>query len=95
MPTLTCLWAPIRSHTTEYSQDGTDPHDYIATSVYAWPNATSSDGLPWVVIDGKYNPDLGADNTALANFAKAIRELSVGYYITGSESYAQKADQPA
>ena len=32
-------------------------HDYLSLSIYFWPNPATADGLPYVLRDGKMNPE--------------------------------------
>ena len=35
-----------------------DPHDFVSIPSYHWPNPDTLDGLPWVFVDGKKNPQV-------------------------------------
>ena len=34
-----------------------DKHDYLSLAPYWWPNPQTSDGLPYIRIDGEVNPE--------------------------------------
>ncbi|MBT8317844.1 alginate lyase family protein [Lutibacter sp.] len=69
-------------------------HDYLSISRYWWPDTKKKDGLPWVRFDGKTNPDTqtdAVDRKRLGFMGKSVRDLSLAYYFTNDEKYAQKA----
>ncbi len=69
-----------------------DKHDYMSLSRYWWPNPNSSDGLPYVRHDGKSNPELNDyDRNTLNALSNSVRTLSLAYYISGEQKYADKA----
>ena len=69
-----------------------DKHDYMSMGRYWWPDPTKADGLPYIRKDGVSNPELEKlDRNPLGNFASSIKRLSLAYYITSDEKYAQKA----
>jgi hypothetical protein len=69
-----------------------DKHDYISTSRYWWPNPNTPDGLPYIRKDGQVNPEIEKfDKMPMERLIKSIYALSLAYYISGSEKYAEKA----
>jgi len=69
-------------------------HDYLSISRYWWPDTKKKDGLPWVRFDGKTNPDTqtaAVDRKRLGFMGTSVRDLSLAYYFTNDEKYAQKA----
>lgn len=69
-------------------------HDYLSISRYWWPDPTSANGLPWIRKDGETNPSTQTDDVdrqRLGKTVKAIRTLSLAYYFSDNERYAQKA----
>ncbi|WP_159023294.1 alginate lyase family protein [Formosa sp. L2A11] len=71
-----------------------DKHDYLSISRYWWPDAETEDGLPWIRLDGKTNPDTqteAVDRKRLALMGKGVYILSLAYYFTEDEKYATKA----
>ncbi|WP_170252763.1 alginate lyase family protein [Colwellia echini] len=70
-----------------------DKHDYLSLSRYWWPDPKSPDGLPWIRKDGITNPDTQTDHVdrgRLGETMRAIRILSLAYYFSNDEKYAQK-----
>lgn len=71
---------------------GSDAHDYVSLATYAHPDPDSQNGLPFIEIGNVRNPDVDLfDRVPLANLSKAIDDLSLAYYYTGNEIYAEKA----
>lgn len=69
-----------------------DKHDYVSLSRYAWPNPDKPDGIPYIQKDGQSNPELEKyDRNPLGDMAASVFNLSVAYYYSGDERYAQKA----
>lgn len=68
-----------------------DVRDYISLSRYWWPDTTKADGLPYVRHDGKVNPQINdyASEKALVKMANGVDCLSMLYYVTGKQEYAQ------
>lgn len=70
-------------------------HDYVSRAVYCWPNPNTKDSLPWVYRDGQFNVT-SLKSTDHSNYYKvmsAIRDLSLSFYLTNREEFAQKAFQ--
>ncbi|MGH7872573.1 MAG: alginate lyase family protein [Candidatus Binatia bacterium] len=70
-----------------------DSHDYMSIAPYWWPNPDTANGLPYVRRDGKVNPerDRTSDRQALDHLVQRVKTLSLAYYFTGKESYAEHA----
>ncbi len=69
-----------------------DKHDYVSLSRYWWPNPDTPDRLPYIYKDGQSNPELNEyDRNTLGNMARSVSTLSLAYYYSGQEKYAQKA----
>ncbi|MFI3285921.1 MAG: alginate lyase family protein [Rikenellaceae bacterium] len=69
-----------------------DMHDYTSLSRYWWPNPDTEDGLPYIRKDGVSNPELKAyDRAQLSSFSESINTLSLVYYISREQKYADKA----
>lgn len=69
-------------------------HDYLSISRYWWPDPTKKDGLPWVRKDGFTNPDTqtdAVDRNRLGRMTNMVHILSLSYYLSGNEQYAEKA----
>lgn len=71
-----------------------DKHDYFSVGPYWWPDPKSKNGLPWINRDGETNPTfrgLDSDNKQFQILVAATHDLSLAYYFTQDERYAQKA----
>ena len=71
-----------------------DKHDYMTIAPYFWPDTNKPDGLPYIRRDGVVNPesrDDALDHGRIAEMASAVETLSLAYYFTGKEAYAQQA----
>jgi hypothetical protein len=69
-----------------------DKHDYMSLSIYWWPNPDTKDGLPYVHRDGIVNPQVNQyDLPKISEMADAVQTLSLAYYLTEHEPYAQHA----
>jgi len=70
-----------------------DKHDYFSLSPYWWPDPAKPDGLPYIRRDGETNPaskkDL--DRPRLGAMVENVSTLSLVYYFTGDERYAEHA----
>lgn len=70
-----------------------DKHDYLTLAPYWWPDPSKPDGLPYIRRDGELNPESkrDTDNPKLNAMADAVETLSLAYYFTGEEKYAERA----
>lgn len=69
-------------------------HDYMSQARYYWPDSSKPDGKPYIVRDGMSNPELEKlDRIRLGKMASSVTTLSLAYYFSGEEKYAQKATQ--
>ena len=69
-----------------------DKHDYLSLSRYFWPDPTKSDGLPYINKDGVSNPELERlDRPKLSQMASGVTTLSLAWFFSDDERYAQKA----
>ncbi len=70
-----------------------DKHDYMSVAPYWWPDSTKPGGVPYVRRDGERNPEyfsLG-DHAALGKMTGNVYALTLAYFISRQESYAEKA----
>lgn len=68
--------------------------DYLSLSAYWWPDANSADGLPWQRRDGEVNPaskNEQSDGVRLARFTADFQALTLAWYFSGDQRYADKA----
>jgi unsaturated chondroitin disaccharide hydrolase len=69
-------------------------HDYLSLSRYYWPDPSKPDGLPYISRDGLSNPELERlDRNKLSQMATSVTTLSLAYYFSNDERYAQKATE--
>lgn len=69
-------------------------HDYLSLSAYWWPDGQKSDGLPWIRKDGQINPaskNADSDGVRLADFTAQVQTLTLAWYFSGQQKYADKA----
>ena len=68
-------------------------HDYMSQAPYFWYDSTKPGGLPYKRKDGERNPEIYkiTDRTYLGKLDDACRILSLAWYLTGEEKYADKA----
>ena len=71
-----------------------DKHDYMSQARYYWPDPSKPDGLPYISRDGESNPELNKlDRNRLGATANRVTTLSLAWYFSGEEKYAQKATE--
>ncbi|HEX8041149.1 MAG TPA: alginate lyase family protein, partial [Chryseosolibacter sp.] len=70
-----------------------DKHDYESQGPYWWPDPKSKDGLPYIRRDGERNPEIEklTDHRYLSEMTRAVKILSLAFYLTGDERYGTKA----
>ncbi|KAF9291077.1 hypothetical protein BGZ68_005173 [Mortierella alpina] len=69
-----------------------DIHDYTSLARYFWKNPNTADGLPYVRLDGKPNPDMDSvwDYRLLRKVFRDCYYMGQAYFWTGEERYAEK-----
>jgi hypothetical protein len=68
------------------------PHDFYSNGDYWWPNTNTADGLPYVSLDGRSNPNnFNKHRDCLRQLHDAVAALGAAYKITGDDRYAAKA----
>lgn len=91
----TALNKPDLSVTTKgMTPPGGSKHDYLSLSAYWWPDASKPDGLPWIRKDGQVNPaskNDQSDGVRLADFTARVQNLTLAWYFSGEQKYADKA----
>jgi len=70
---------------------GGTKHDYMSQGPYWWPDTTKPDGLPFIKRDGVSNPQAGIDRMQLGNMMESVRILSLAWYFSGENKYAERA----
>jgi hypothetical protein len=70
-----------------------DKHDYLSLAPYAWPDPRKPNGLPYVIRDGKTNPEHDSipDHAYFAQIVALTETLGLAYYFTDDESFAEHA----
>lgn len=71
-----------------------DKHDYMSIAPYRWPNPDTENGSPWIVKDGEINPmsrGYDLDKVRLSEMFGAMNKLSMAYFFSGDNRYAEKA----
>ncbi len=68
-------------------------HDYMSQAPYFWYDSTKPNGLPYMRKDGERNPEINkiTDHKNLADLDNASKILSLAYFFTSEEKYADKA----
>lgn len=68
-------------------------HDYMSQAPYFWYDSSRPNGLPYMRKDGVRNPEINKieDHKHLDELHESVHSLSLAYYFTGEEKYAQKA----
>src|SRR5437667_9921056 len=70
-----------------------DKQDFMSQAPYFWPDPKSPDGRPYVRRDGERNPEIYklSDRRNLGRMNSAVETLSLAYYFTTNEAYAEKS----
>lgn len=70
-----------------------DKHDYMSQAPYFWKDPSKKDGLPYIRRDGEKNPEIDniTDHEALSDLVNGVEYLSLAYYFTGKQEYADRA----
>ena len=70
-----------------------DMHDYMTIAIYFWPDPKKPDGLPYIRRDGEINPETKdyKDKGNIGLMIKSVESLSLAYYFSDDEKYAEKA----
>lgn len=84
--------APLSVMMKEKTPASGNKHDYMSQARYYWADPTKPDGLPYISRDGESNPELEKlDRVPLGKMANGVITLSLAWYLSGEEKYAQKA----
>jgi len=70
-----------------------DKHDYMSLAPYFWPDPNKPDGIPYIRKDGQVNPEVEEykDKEYLPVLCRVINTLSLAYYFTDDNKYAEKS----
>jgi len=53
-----------------------DAHDYYSVGNYSWPNPETADGLPYIRVDGRRNPDAWSDRYDKRRFRQTVAAVN-------------------
>lgn len=71
---------------------GAVPGDFVSMGDYWWPNPNTPDGLPYVSVDGKTNPDnFIAHRMLMREMRDAVATLAAAWLVSGDSAYAVRA----
>jgi beta-galactosidase len=71
---------------------GVQPGDFFSMGDYWWPNPKTADGLPYISVDGKTNPDnFEGHRLIMRDMADTVSALAAAYVISGDAAYARRA----
>lgn len=76
------------------SVPGAASNDYTSIGPYWWPDPTKADGLPYIRRDGEFNPQRNGpefDKMRLRSLGRDLKALSLAYFLTSDERYADHA----
>ena len=84
---------PVSVMDKKFTPVSGNKHDYMSLAPYFWYDSTKPNGLPYMRKDGQRNPEIYkiTDHKYLSDLDHAIQILSLAYYLTGEEKYADKA----
>jgi Alginate lyase len=69
-----------------------DPHDFVSIPTYFWPDPEAPDGLPWVFVDGKKNPQVKEfDSPRLFKMLNAVEALTLWAWYFDDRPAAERA----
>jgi len=76
-----------------FTPESGSKHDYMSQAPYFWYDSTKANGLPYIRKDGERNPEILkiTDRKNIGDLEKMATALSVTYFLTGNEKYANKA----
>jgi hypothetical protein len=65
----------------------------MSQAPYFWYDSSKPNGLPYIRRDGEHNPEIKkiTDRTYIGNLESATKLLSLTWYLTAEEKYAEKA----
>src|SRR5215207_4053251 len=84
---------PMSVVTKSFTLVSGDKHDYMSQAPYFWYDSSKVNGLPYIRRDGQHNPEIKkiTDRTYIGRLEDATRTLSLAFFITSEEKYADKA----
>ena len=84
---------PVSVMDKEFTPVSGNKHDYMSQAPYFWYDSSRPNGLPYLRRDGVRNPEINkiTDRTYIGRLENSSRILSLAYYFTGDNKYAEKA----
>jgi hypothetical protein len=84
---------PMSVMDKEFTPASGNKHDYMSQAPYFWYDSSKPNGRPYMRRDGERNPEIYkiTDRSYLGDLNDATYTLSLAWYLTGEEKYAQKA----
>ncbi|WP_342327668.1 alginate lyase family protein [Pedobacter sp. FW305-3-2-15-E-R2A2] len=81
----------VTFHKTKLASSG-NKHDYISQAPYWWADPSKKEGRPYIRKDGLRNPEIYLlhDGSQMGKMCHHVRQLTLAYYFTGNEKYAEK-----
>ena len=72
-----------------------DIHDYLSQAPYWWPDPSKANGEPYIRKDGRRNPEIYKlnDRAQIGDLTSTLNDLALGYYLSGEEKYAKRANE--
>jgi beta-galactosidase len=71
---------------------GAQAGDFVSMGDYWWPNPKTPDGLPYISLDGRTNPDnFIAHRMLMREMRDAVATLAAAYRVSGDAAYAVRA----
>src|SRR5436190_5118527 len=85
---------PLSVMDKEFMPVSGNKHDYMSQAPYFWYDSSKPNGLPYLRRDGVRNPEINkiTDHKHLDELHESVHTLSIDYYFTLEEKYAQKAN---
>ena len=84
---------PVSVMEKQFTPVSGNKHDYMSQAPYFWYDSSKANGLPYIRRDGQHNPEIKkiTDRTYIGRLENATRTLSLAWYLTSEEKYADKA----
>ncbi|HRH46163.1 MAG TPA: alginate lyase family protein [Pyrinomonadaceae bacterium] len=81
--------------TKEANPPSGDKHDYMSQAPYFWRNPDTPNGFPYIRKDGERNPEIKRfpDHDLMDKMVEIVETLSLAYFFTNKEEYANKATE--
>ena len=67
-----------------------NPHDYTSMGTYWWPNPDTPSGLPYIRLDGKFNPD-SQDSKIFTEMFNIVKWCTLAGFYLEEDKYTERA----